>query len=419
MATVNAVVLKHHKKQDGTWNVKICVNHKSKPRYIETASFVDRSQLDSKGRLKKIYIDKRFSSLLTEYRERISLLGNRVDQMTSNDLREFLIHSNVSSGQIDFFKELEDKVIRLKNEGKVSQSYIFKSLLNHLKSFVGKESFDPNDITVKFLTNFEDFLKKGKVFQVKTRSGSLKKPFISEGVSTNGIINYMSYFKSFFNKLRKKYNDPGCDTFPIPSNPFEYYELPKPTPRKKRNLPLRNLAIIAKYKPIGFMEEISRDLFMLSFYLCGMNPKDMFVYLNTPTVGKTLEYGRSKIKNSRRDGGITNVLINEEAMMIIQKYGGDIQKRYNNHLGLNRVLYKGWKSISEKIGFKCTMYYARHSFGNIARQICKFSKDDVSFALNHKFGSDITDVYIEPDWSVVHKVQMKVIEEFRKELDRV
>jgi hypothetical protein len=55
------------------------------------------------------------------------------------------------------------------------------------------------------------------------------------------------------------------------------------------------------------------------------------------------------------------------------------------------------------------MYCARHSFGSIARNECRFSKDDVAFALNHiDSTTKITDIYIKPDWRIIDDVQSKV-----------
>jgi hypothetical protein len=43
-----------------------------------------------------------------------------------------------------------------------------------------------------------------------------------------------------------------------------------------------------------------------------------------------------------------------------------------------------------------TFYWARHSFGNLARNTCRKSKDDVALALNHvDHGRRTTDIYLE------------------------
>lgn len=409
MATVNAVVLKHQKKLDGTWNVKICVNHKSDPKYMDTPAYVTKSSLDGKGKLKQTYIDRYFSSRLGKYRDAITDLGTKTNYMKSADIRDYLSSLDSKGEVIDFFEEFRKRISKLKAEGKVPQSYTFTSVLNHLVDFTGSSSLNVLNITPCFLSEFEEYLRQDKTIVRNTKSGKLGSPRKVKGVVNNGIINYMGYFRTLFKDVRKEKNNPIAEYFPIPHNPFDYYEFPNSTNVKKRNLSVDKIIKIRNFKPTGFWENISRDMFMLSFYLCGINPKDIYVYLTDPELSGELEYARSKIKDHRKDGGITNVLLAEEALEIIGKYAGMIQERYVNNLSFNQALYKGWKSISEKIGFKATMYYARHSFSNIARQVCKFSKDDVSHALNHKYGVAVTDDYLEPDWSIVHNIQKAVI----------
>jgi hypothetical protein len=43
MATVSAKVFAHHKKTDGTYNVKICVHHKDQRKFIGMNHYVARS----------------------------------------------------------------------------------------------------------------------------------------------------------------------------------------------------------------------------------------------------------------------------------------------------------------------------------------------------------------------------------------
>jgi ATP-binding cassette subfamily B protein len=52
MATVGIKIFKHHKKVDGTINVKIRVSHKGEKKYIDTPHFVIDKQLTTKYTLK-------------------------------------------------------------------------------------------------------------------------------------------------------------------------------------------------------------------------------------------------------------------------------------------------------------------------------------------------------------------------------
>jgi hypothetical protein len=45
MATVSAKVYEHHKKADGTYNVKIRVYHKEEKKFIDTSHFLSLKQL--------------------------------------------------------------------------------------------------------------------------------------------------------------------------------------------------------------------------------------------------------------------------------------------------------------------------------------------------------------------------------------
>ncbi len=391
MATVNAVILKHQKKLDGTWNVKISINHKSQARYIDTSAYVTKSSLDTKGKLKQTYIDKNFAAKLTEYRNIIAAHGARIDYMTSADIKEMLLLTNSKAKVIDLLDELRISSEALLFSGKKSKGDNYNALARHLSAFVNSSKLNIINITSLFLEEFEKYL-------------------ITK-VSLNSAITYLGCLKTAIGELRRKHNNPSINYFPIESNPFDYYSIPNRPVTKRRNLSLENVIKILEYKPNGKLETIAKDMFILSFCLCGMNGKDMYTYLNRElNVGDTLEYKRSKVMGKRKDEALTNVLILEEFVDLFNKYAGNIQRKYVDSTAFKHMLHRGWQKISESIGFKCTMYYARHSFANIARSVCKFSKDDVSFALNHKYGMDITDVYIDPDFSVVHKVQRAVVD---------
>jgi hypothetical protein len=57
-----------------------------------------------------------------------------------------------------------------------------------------------------------------------------------------------------------------------------------------------------------------------------------------------------------------------------------------------------------------TLYWARHTFGTLARNECRMSIDDIGEALNHvDHGHLMTDIYIAKDWKIVDDVQTGVI----------
>src|SRR6202000_1742666 len=98
-------------------------------------------------------------------------------------------------------------------------------------------------------------------------------------------------------------------------------------------------------------------------------------------------------------------------MVLIEKYRDRLSKEYSEIGNLNKALNKGLKIIGEAIGVKgLSFYYARHSFGNLARNKCRKAKDDVALALNHvDQGRKTTDIYLEKDWTIVDEVQAAVL----------
>lgn len=54
-------------------------------------------------------------------------------------------------------------------------------------------------------------------------------------------------------------------------------------------------------------------------------------------------------------------------------------------------------------------YCARYTFAPMARTKCGYSVDDVAFCLTHSSGHDITEIYIEPDYTLVDRVIDSVV----------
>jgi len=75
MATVSAKVFKHHKKADGTFNVKICLYFKGVRKYMDTNHFVSERQLNKRYKVNDKFINTLIEKTLQEYRETISELG--------------------------------------------------------------------------------------------------------------------------------------------------------------------------------------------------------------------------------------------------------------------------------------------------------------------------------------------------------
>ncbi len=163
---------------------------------------------------------------------------------------------------------------------------------------------------------------------------------------------------------------------------------------------------------------LGRDLFMLSFYLVGMNTVDLFK-IDQITDGR-LEYKRSKTMSRRRDEAFISILIEPEAWPLVEKYKDPTGKRvfkfyqmYTNEQNFNRAVNNGLDQVLEhnKISGDISFYSARHSWASIARNICRIDKDDIDFCLNHSSQDHkMTDIYIEHTWDIIDQANRKVLD---------
>lgn len=62
MATFKSLIQKHHKKADGTWNVKIRVTHNRQIKYLATPIYAKADDITRTFKLKKILPTKRIRS---------------------------------------------------------------------------------------------------------------------------------------------------------------------------------------------------------------------------------------------------------------------------------------------------------------------------------------------------------------------
>jgi len=198
--------------------------------------------------------------------------------------------------------------------------------------------------------------------------------------------------------------------------PFRKFTIPKEKTRK-RNIDARSLAILRDY-PCEEHQKKYRDIFMLMFYLIGINAIDL---LNAKEiVGGRLEYRRSKTSR------LYSIKIEPEAMEIINKYKGkdyliDVLDRYGNYKDflhrMNENLRKigeverkgrGGKKHINSLFPEISSYWSRHTWATIAASI-NIPKDVIAAALGH--GQDsVTDIYIDFDRNKVDEANRKVID---------
>jgi len=408
MATVKAVVYAQFKQDDGTYHVHIKVFHNDVRRFIETTHYVSERQLDKKLKIKDKFVLSQLEDTLYEYRKSIGELGYRLEFFTCDDLKAYLTNNNAD---IDFIRFCKDYIAEERKAGRNGSANNHRSVRNSLIDYFGRERISIIEINSAMLFAYEKWLRMPRTM---TRINQLEKEVTTteKGLKDSGIYAHMRDLRTLFNEACRKYNNKDLGIIKIKHYPFEVYKVGAPPRTRKRNITPEQLIILRDCEvQADSRAELARDLFMASFYLCGMNAVDFYNLDQYDPDRVRLEYNRSKTEGVRDDDAFISIKVVSEARSYLEKYIGNLKTRYSKYTGLDTALSKGMKQLREITGIPdITFYWARHTFANIARNKCRMSKDDIAEALNHVDGEHrTTDIYIEKDWSIVDDVQAAVI----------
>jgi len=403
-------VLVGNKKSDNTHQVSIQLTHLRQKKYLPTGHYVSKGQIKSAGKdkfiLKDEYVIAACNNIIVGYRDKLLKLPN-VNNLGIEKLKDYLLAGN-DKKDIDFIaygRKFADS--QSKSTGNNT-----KVVLNRLVDYLGSEVLNINEINLSLLNGFVEYLRRSH--RIKQLDKEKKAPALTE----TAIANYLGKIKQIFKAATDEFNNDEIGSILIPHNPFRKFKTPKISQPAKRNVKIETIKAIRDTPDHSKAISFGRDIFMLSFYLVGINAKDLFNA--THLKDGRLSYYRAKTLSRKQEKALVSIKIEPEALQIIEKYRDPIGKRvfrfhlrYNNTNGFTHAVNRGLDLLCEenKINTKITTYYARHSWATIARNICKVSKDDIGFALNHSDGANkTTDLYIEEDFSIVDEANRKVLD---------
>ncbi|WP_295668001.1 phage integrase SAM-like domain-containing protein [uncultured Mucilaginibacter sp.] len=273
MATVCAKVLKHHLKADGTYNVKIRIFHKNEKRYIDTDHYVTDKQLSRNMAIKDPIINRKVNQKIDDYRIAISDLGEKLEFFSAEALRDYLANKNA---EINFIQFCDDHIRQLKKDKRDGTASNQTTVRNSLVDFYKREKVSILELTAAMLKSYARFLRSKRTM---TRINHLGKEVTTEsaGLTDSGLYNHMRDLRTLFNAARDKYNDEDLGIIRIPHYPFKKYKIGSPPETEKRNITIQQVNMIrdSQTKP-GSRAELAKELFMLSFFLCGMNAVDLY-----------------------------------------------------------------------------------------------------------------------------------------------
>lgn len=394
MATFKAMIKKGNKKADGTWNVVIRFTHKTKVRFIPTTIYITKKDITASFKIKNANILDRCNDIIKEYRNRLSELSLEFNDIDIDTIVSYIRQKKENKGVsfTDFAaKWIEESTIKgIKN---------YKTAINALCSFVGRDNILCEEINVKTMKAFENALKD------RPRAQSL----------------YPNCVKTIFNAAREYYNDEDNDIIrikhsldkykPVEQNIAEKRALDVETIRRIFALPYDNIRVKGK----SSRHDLALDCFRLSFCLMGMNSADL--YFADRLEDNTIIYDRMKTKDRRRDKAEIQVRVTDYIMPLVEKYKGkervfNFYERFTTMESFNRAINIGLKEIGKEIGIERLQFYAaRHSMATIAYNYVHVPKYIVDEMLNHVNGSlRMVDVYVKRDFTQINEANTKLLE---------
>jgi hypothetical protein len=152
------------------------------------------------------------------------------------------------------------------------------------------------------------------------------------------------------------------------TDPFAYYTAQMPEPREL-DIPMSDVRRIRDFQTIYKGERKARDLFMLSYYLGGINLIDLLAHdFREKTV---MEYIRTKTKNKKKSNRTVSFSIPREALPLITRYMNKKTGQLDfgttgTYETFKNIVTRDIKRIAKKIGIadwkRCCYYTARKSF---------------------------------------------------------
>ena len=312
---------------------------------------------------------------------------NRIDDKA---LKEDL--KNVISGKTDKGNRAYLDVMRefIGTKAKKSTSLCYEGTMRKLEEYDSGCTFDSMDR--KWLTDFSSYM-------------------INSGMKINACGVHLRNIRAVFNY--------AIDEGYTENYPFRRFSIPKEETRK-RSLTISQLKTLRDY-PCEKWQVKYRDIFMLMFYLIGINAIDLLNAKKTDVVNGRLEYKRSKT------GRLYSVKIEPEAMNIIDRYAGDeylidVMENYGYYkdflhrmndslrkIGEMERIGRGGKKVRTPLFPELSSYWTRHTWATIASDL-DIPKETISEALGHSIGSEVTSIYIKFDRKKVDEANRKVID---------
>lgn len=346
MVTIKLALLKGKRAKDGTYKIRIAIGHKSETHYITTRFSVNSPSQFSQGVVVGTpdahAVNVKLRHLLNDYEQRLERVSDP-DQYSAKELRGLLkdMRSNGTSSAETFTGVTEQYVKELRQDGRDSYADMLTFNLKRFKQYTGGDMF-LSQFSTQTVTDYERWMRR-------------------QGMSQTTISMHLSMCRTIINRAIRS------QLVRYDVHPFTYWKRPADEEREI-DISVEDMRKIRDYAPTLKKHIVARDIFLLSYYLGGINMVDLLAvdFRNI----KVLEYVRHKSRNTKHSDKRISFTIQPEAQAIIDRYrtrNGRLDFGYkfaykNFVCYVNNALKEIAITLDLDIGRKICYYSARKSF---------------------------------------------------------
>ena len=327
---------------NGQHKIRIAVSHNWDTRYIPTSIVIDSLNEFKNGKIvkrsDKELLNAKLKRIYDTYYERCESI-EYADSLTCTQLVK-IITSPINGEQHRKFEDIvEEFLSQIDEDDREKTHKLYKLAAKHFIRFTGPGALIEH-ITPIRINNYLTHLRKSKL-------------------SPTSIKIYITLLKVIINyAIKMRYVEYKVDPFVTASIPSA----------KKRDtyITVEQLKIIRDMVPNQYNVSVVRDIFMLTYYLAGMNLVDMLAYDFRTNI---VDYIRIKTRNTKDGDRLTSFAIPDEAKPLIKKYmnkntGKLVFGKYKTYVSCYNTLTRKMKVLKTVAGVthNLTLYSARKSF---------------------------------------------------------
>lgn len=369
MTTFSIVIVPAKRLANGKHRIRIAVAHQAQTRYIATPFILDSISQLKKGRVVRhenaAQINLCLQRTINEYILILSSIKH-ANQLTCTQLIHF-IQEEERKKYLTFDVIAKEFLSTLQSESRIKSYKLYKTAISHFNRFLKKEHDIPlEQIRPSHIHQYQNFLEKREL-------------------SSTTVRIYLTLIKVILNYAIK------MDYIHYKVHPFAACILPS---SRIRNLDL-TVDELKSLRDVSLKEQnllIVRDLFMLTYYLGGINLKDLLDY-HFEENNLILSYIRHKTYRTKHGENEIVFSIQPEAQQIISKYRTDKGfLKFGPYESYNKVyslIYRYLSRIAREAGITSSISYysARKSFAqhgyNIGIQI-----ETIEYCIGHSMKSN-------------------------------